>query len=333
MRPKVCIDRVLPRNLWRRQERLLDGPSSFRAITPLNTQWPNGARISIAFIGGTSAQRAFVREHAERWLPFGNFTFDWRTSLPADVRIAFDEDDGSWSYVGVDCLEIPSPAPTMNIGWQDESVVEHEFGHMLALAHEHQSPFGGIQWDIEAVVADLSGPPNYWSRAEIMSNVIEKYAVSQVRGTVFDPMSVMLYAIPRHWTLNGFSSNWNTHISVQDGAWIGSESMYPPTVEPPILTPLPIYPAAVAAIAKRGDLLERTIVVGKAGIHVIETGGATDVVLRLYRDGTLLQANDDSGHSRNARIVRYLEPGTYRVTVQHYSRSGTGDFSLVAWSA
>jgi len=35
----------------------------------------------------------------------------------------------------------------MNLGFLDGGTAAHEFGHAIGLAHEHQNPAGGIQWN------------------------------------------------------------------------------------------------------------------------------------------------------------------------------------------
>ena len=72
----------------------------------------------------------------------------------------------------------------MNFGWLDEAVVLHEFGHAIGLAHEHQNPDKGIKWNEDAVIRDLSGPPNNWDVATIRHNVLNKYAHDQINGAV-----------------------------------------------------------------------------------------------------------------------------------------------------
>ena len=115
----------------------------------------------------------------------------------------------------------------MNFGWLDEAVVLHEFGHAIGLAHEHQNPEVGIQWNEPAVIRDLSGPPNSWDVDTIRHNVLNKYTHDQVNGTEFDPQSIMLYSFPADWTLNGFHTEPNTKLSSVDEAFAASARMYP----------------------------------------------------------------------------------------------------------
>jgi serralysin len=126
------------------------------------------------------------------------------------------------------CRRIDEPEPTMNYGWltpdstEDElrRVVLHEFGHALGLIHEHQNPKGGIEWNRDAVIADLEGPPNNWPLSVIESNIFAKYPKTDVVATDVDAESIMMYPIPRAWTLDGFSADLNSELSEQDKEFI-----------------------------------------------------------------------------------------------------------------
>ena len=73
--------------------------------------------------------------------------------------------------------------PTMNYGWltpesTDEAlqrVVLHEFGGAAGLIHEH-NPEGGIQWNRDAVIRDLTGPQTDWDLNTIEHNLFEQDA-------------------------------------------------------------------------------------------------------------------------------------------------------------
>src|SRR5262249_38773471 len=153
----------------------------------------------------------------------------------------FRADPGSWSAVGTDCQvrsEFPKSKPTMNFGWlRDDTddveyrrVVLHEFGHALGAIHEHQNPRGGIQWNLPAVYAYFSGPPNNWTREEIDFNVVQKYSIDQLNATKFDEHSIMLYAFPAALIRNAVATPNNTDLSAGDKAFIGE--MYPKSGAP-----------------------------------------------------------------------------------------------------
>ena len=63
----------------------------------------------------------------------------------------------------------------------------------LGAPHEHQNPYSGIVWNEQAVIADLSGPPNNWDLDTINWNILRKIDVSEVEGSIWDPNSIMHY--------------------------------------------------------------------------------------------------------------------------------------------
>ena len=193
-------------------------------------KWNSGDVIKVGFLEGDESLQRRVQAVAERWAApnMANLQLQFGDVADADVRIAFEVGNGSWSYLGTECHNIPTGEKTMNYGWltpetddaEVKRVVLHEFGHALGLIHEHQNPTGGIRWNEPAVIAALSGPPNNWNEATIRHNVLDHYKPGETTGTPVDADSIMMYPIPKAWTLDGFSAGMNDDLSATDVQFI-----------------------------------------------------------------------------------------------------------------
>lgn len=201
-----------------------------RAALLDESKWPFGTTIRARFLEGDPGLQQRVESVAEEWAgpEMANLRLQFVDDSDVDIRIAFQQGDGSWSYLGTMCQQIPAPEPTMNYGWltpdsgDDElrRVVLHEFGHALGLIHEHQNPDTPIDWNRAAVIADLSGPPNNWDEETIENNIFKRYDPQDVTTTPTDRLSIMMYPIPASWTNDGFSADLNKELSETDKEFI-----------------------------------------------------------------------------------------------------------------
>lgn len=204
--------------------------------TPLKL-WPNGSTLRIAFLSGGAKLRQRVMRCAAQWFKFANLHYE---VLPrgsketADIRIAFQRNDGSWSYVGTDARSVPAGQPTMNFGWLDphtpeaefQRVVLMEFGHALGLWQEHRNPMAGIEWDRQAVMKHFGGPPNQWSKEMIDHHILTPNPPSRPPYRPFDAQSVMLYGFPAELLRSGQPIEGGSTLSESDKAFIAA--LYPP---------------------------------------------------------------------------------------------------------
>lgn len=331
--PKCCFDRILPRDLFRPVSTTPGVGGRVRAISPKGKSWMNGSTLKVRFMGGSATQQNIAREQAGWWSQVANLKFEFGDAPNADIRISFDENDGAWSMVGTDARSVPFNQATMNLGFLDGGTAAHEFGHAIGLAHEHSSPAGGMEWNKPAVLRDLAGPPNFWDATTVEHNVFFKYSMDQINGTAFDPDSIMLYAFPAAWTLNGVATHANDVLSQMDKEFIAGALMYPkakPGV--PEATLLKVNAARFdAEIGKPGEEDIYRFQAPADGAYVIETRGQTDVYMKLFGPNSptaLLDEDDDSGYGLNPRIATQLLKGDYFVQVRHFERSGTGQYGI-----
>jgi len=196
--------------------------------------WTAGQTIAICFVGGTDGQKKFVQRVASMWLPFANLHFDFNATVAeSEVRISFEEGQGSWSFLGTDARGVPKERATMNFGWLPDSpsyrshrgVVLHEFGHMLNLSHEHQSPRNHLTWNEEKIIADMKR--RGWEEDKTRGNILNrvKMADDLIVSDHFDTESVMSYSFPASWNLEGIAVKRSSDLSREDRRII--EEMYP----------------------------------------------------------------------------------------------------------
>jgi len=65
--PKVCTDRILPRDLMRHQLTKPMRNGGRRAIAPIGKTWMNGSTLRVRFMGGSPTEQAVARLQAEWW--------------------------------------------------------------------------------------------------------------------------------------------------------------------------------------------------------------------------------------------------------------------------
>lgn len=140
----------------------------------------------------------------------------------AIVRIDFEPYLGSWSYIGTDCQRVPKDRCTMNLEFEDERTVLHEFCHVLGMVHEHQNPrANSLKIDHDKLYVWCKTAYG-WSRERTFNNILRPYAQEQLNGSEFDAHSIMLYHFPKILLIDEteVSDEEPSTLSVNDVEWI-----------------------------------------------------------------------------------------------------------------
>lgn len=191
--------------------------------------WKPGRTLRVRFLQAPRPRVADRIEHyAHAWEQYANVRFEFVESGQAEIRITLDKTDGSWSYLGTDATLQPAEGATMNYGWFDENTdddefsrtVLHEFGHALGAIHEHANPRKGIKWNKPAVYAYYAETQG-WTKPEVDAQVLERYSLSILNASTYDPKSIMHYPVPKELLLPGGTPvGWNRVLSAADRKFI-----------------------------------------------------------------------------------------------------------------
>jgi hypothetical protein len=320
------------------------GVTQHRASFILSTslKWVNSTEIKYMFIEGAEPQKKVVRQAFQTWKDLGiGISFkEVKNVDDAMVRIGFDYNDGSWSYVGREILNIPKTERTMNFGWDltadsyGMTTAIHEIGHTIGFQHEHQSPFSGIQWNTQAVYKEFSGPPNNWPKDQIDSNIISKLPANQVQGSSWDPKSIMEYEFgpglvvqPAQYTKGIFPPG---ILSAND---IKGVKAFYPVVTPKAIVKLQLHKSVVIKAGSGGqdDFIFTAPATKK---YTFQTVGDLDTVMvvseKAKTENHYLAGDDDSGLEKNSKITLPLVKGRdYLINVRVMYSTGKQSGSII----
>lgn len=265
---RICVEKILPinQNQYNELKNNSNSPQNYqklRAAFITKKLWPQGTNIKIAFtelgndvprtplttikssrdennnpilmdplqetIDKLTTHEVVRKVVEERIQPIISLNLSFTDKIEqAQIRISFDSNGGAWSLLGTDCLQNKT-GPTMNFGWLDVATVIHEFGHALGMIHEHQNPQSNpIKWD-EQKVLSWAAATQGWNKEITERNILDRYSFDQINGSVFDPLSIMLYFFPGSLTLNNTGTHQNLRLSGLDVQFLNQ--MYPNSKE------------------------------------------------------------------------------------------------------
>lgn len=327
--PKVCVPRLLtPEQKQQANELAVKenplnrawGAGPKKLALEVGKRWANGKLLRVYFLNGTPTQKAKCEREAHKWEQYANLKFLFNNDPNAEIRVGFkwDNDPGSWSYVGTDAATIPKNQPTLNLGWLEDStddqewerVVVHEFGHAIGADHEDQQPAEKIKWNREAVYKYFTGPPNNWSREMVDSNILNPTGEAGVAHTDFDPNSIMAYSIPAEFTTDGVGVPGGNTLSPLDKYFIGQ--MYPFPTVPVVTVPtlVPGGPALSGALDSGHQVNTYSLAANSAGNYRVWTSLVSSVV-------SVFHANNQNVPAARGKqqVVSHLPTGNHTVTV------------------
>ena len=316
-------------------------------------KWVNGTKLKYYFSKGTTdgyanatkgstASMNIVRNAFKKWMNLGiGLIFEETTKKDeAEIRIGFDQNDGAWSYVGRDIIDLPEAKDktqfTMNLGWDEEDTALHEIGHTMGFPHEHQNPKAGLVWDEEAVYAALAAPPNRWSRATTFHNIIRKINPDQVQGSNHDSDSIMHYPFEAGLIKSPVKYKEGLTpaggLSQRDILW--AKTFYPKLGASSYIS---LKEAVSESMnIKPGEQKNFLFKPNRTKKYNISTFGDMDTVMVLFEKTstgeTYLEGDDDSGENYNSKIARKLDVGKeYIIRVRLYYKNNQGNGALMVW--
>jgi hypothetical protein len=183
-------------------------------IAVVRSKWwgSTGVKLDVAFMEPAPADlKARILSHMNAWGEFCNVGFALTTNQNnAQIRIT-REQEGYWSYLGRDCLNIPINQPTMCLQAFSMStpeseyrrVVRHETGHALGCPHEHMRQGIISRLDVQKTIVwgrQVLG----WNEQMVRSQILTPLNEASLMGSPeTDEQSIMTYQLPASITLDG----------------------------------------------------------------------------------------------------------------------------------
>lgn len=344
---KLCTVPEMPQRVL--ETNVSDRRASLIRIT--EKKWVNGTVLHYCFLNepstwrGGDDQKDVVRNAFSEWKQLGIGLEFSEVADPqvAEIRIGFDQNDGSWSYVGRDNIDYATDPDerTMNFGWDlttdyGYDTALHEIGHAIGFSHEHQNPKSGIQWDEQAVIDYFSGFPNYWPEDQTRHNILRKLLANETDGSDWDKDSIMHYQFPSGLIVKPEEYQ-NNPLLPEPGlspADIVEALRFYPGLEPdlPELRPWESHRIRIGS----GEQIDFAIEPKYSREYTMQTFGRMDTVMVLFEEingeNVYYDGDDDSGTSLNAKVTARLVRGRrYMLRIRLYYAEQAGEGALMMW--
>jgi hypothetical protein len=189
-----------------------------KVLLDLDRAWPIGQEIIVKFLNGQNDpwvrhvhQR--VQEIAPTWCDYANLTMRFVNDGPCHMTVNFVP-SGQFGYgvfncwLGTDCFRLKNQVQSMNLIFDPRvqqapadfresefhRLILHEFGHALAMQHEHQRADRPIVW-VQRLF-DVYQQRYGWGPDMVRQQVVRIENLTHASGTVFDEFSIMMYQYP-----------------------------------------------------------------------------------------------------------------------------------------
>jgi hypothetical protein len=236
-----------------------------RGVVARSLVWQPGETLKVCFRSGTRLARARVVQFASEWARYANLVLDFGD--PSDPRMCQGDNhesikidfiksgpkSGFWSAIGTASRKTDHSMNLASLG-EDElprnranqqmseaearRLVLHEFGHVLGLFHEHQSPKSGCAAEYYEEAVFAFGALRGWAPERTIQNFREIANTAEFNATEVDRKSIMHYSLPPWLFKAGEKSPcWvpaNFEVSQGDKQFVAK--IYPKTAGPQVAT-------------------------------------------------------------------------------------------------